>query len=446
MKENIELSFKDFLSALQSAKLYGPEHPITRKASEKAYQSISRVLNEKQELVIGIIGEEIAFDKEILFDLSKMAKPSIAYLKARGIEKIVFQRGVQSGELGKFISFLSAPKEEIKDSPQNALMLMGIRNIQAGKIEAASDESGQDSAKPLEQDNTVGGHFENISQPLASLLDKEAIDGLALKFAVNNIVENLEAEYKNLLKLNTLKRYDLGTFTHLINVSVLSMYFASKIGFPKDVVLEIGLSALFHDIGKLYISRKIIRKPEQLDAKEFSVMESHTVLGAGLVLQYADTVGIMPVIVSFEHHLKYDLSGYPKLAFPKKPHIVSQIVSICDNYDALSERRSYKSDYPPDSIYNLMIRGKGTAFNPALLDKFFSLIGVWPVGSIVSLSDQRIAVVVEENQDEIFKPQVKVIYPQKEESAIDLKKDNSGLKIERYLNPWKEGKDFLHLI
>jgi len=80
------------------------------------------------------------------------------------------------------------------------------------------------------------------------------------------------------------------------------------------------------------------------------------------------------------------------------------------------------------------------------LDKFFSLIGVWPVGSIVSLSDQRIAVVVEENQDEIFKPQVKVIYPQKEESAIDLKKDNSGLKIERYLNPWKEGKDFLHLI
>ena len=174
-------------------------------------------------------------------------------------------------------------------------------------------------------------------------------------------------------------------------------------------------------------------------------MESHTTLGSALTLQYTDTIGIMPVVVSFEHHLKYDLSGYPKLVFPKKPHIVSQIVSICDIYDALSERRSYKADYPPDAIYNLMIRGKGTTYNPSLLDKFFQLIGVWPIGSIVALSDQKIAVVVEENSDEIFSPLVRIIYPQKEERIVDLKK-TSGLKIERYLNPWAEGKDFLHLI
>ena len=272
------------------------------------------------------------------------------------------------------------------------------------------------------------------------------MDGLALKVAVNNIIENLETEYKQLLKLNTLKRYDLGTFAHLINVSVLSMYFSSKIGFSRETVLEIGLSALFHDIGKLYISRKIIRKPEHLSALESSFMESHTLLGSALILQYIDTIGIMPVVVSFEHHLKYDLSGYPKLAFPNGPHIVSQIVSICDTYDALSERRSYKADYPPDVIYNFMIRGKGTAYNPFLLDKFFQLIGVWPIGSIVALSDKRIAVVVEENQDKIFSPLVRIIYPQKEEGTVDLKNNNSGLKIERYLNPWKEGKDFLHLI
>ena len=446
MKEIIELSFKDFLSAMQSVKLYSFNHPIVRKAIEKAYQSLSNALSEKKELIIGIIGEDIAFEKEILFDLSKMAKPSIAYLKERGIEKIVFNRGFQLAELEKFISFLAISKEEIKNNPQDALVLMGVRNIQTGKIEAAYDGSLQDSLRHPDKDDSGGKHFENISRPLASLLDREAIDGLALKFAVNNIVENLDTEYKQLLQLNTLKRYDLGTFTHLINTSILSMYFSSKIGFTKEVVLEIGLSALFHDIGKLYISRKIIRKPDQLDAKEFSLMESHTVLGAGLILQYVDTIGIMPAVVSFEHHLKYDLSGYPKLAFPKKPHIASQIVSICDNYDALSERRSYKADYPPDAIHNLMIRGKGTAYNPSLLDKFFQLIGVWPIGSIVALSDKRIAVVFEENQDAISLPSVRIIYPQKEKEIVDLEKDNNGLKIERYLNPWKEGKDFLHLI
>lgn len=446
MKEIIEVSFKDFLFAMQTAKLYDPGHPFVRKALEKAYQSISDVLIEKNELIIGIIGEEIAFEKEILFDLSKMAKPAIAYLKDRGIEKIIFNRGFQLAELGKFISFLVIPKEDIKDNPQDSLMRMGVRNIQAGKIELTYDESVQGSQESLGKYGLSGKYFDKISQPLTSILDSEAIDGLALKVAVNNIIENLGTEYEQLLKLNTLKRYDLGTFAHLINVSVLSMYFSSKIGFSKEIVLEIGLSALFHDIGKLYISRKIIRKPKQLDVAEFSLMESHTLLGSALILQYVDTIGIMPAVVSFEHHLKYDLSGYPKLVFPKGPHIVSQIVSICDAYDALSERRSYKEDYPPDAIYNLMMRGRGTTYNPFLLDKFFQLIGVWPIGSIVALSDKRIAVVVEENQDEILSPVVKIIHPQKEEERVDLKNNSSGLKIERYLNPWKEGKDFLHLI
>jgi HD-GYP domain-containing protein (c-di-GMP phosphodiesterase class II) len=175
-------------------------------------------------------------------------------------------------------------------------------------------------------------------------------------------------------------------------------------------------------------------------------MESHTVLGSELILQYVDAIGIMPAVVSFEHHLKYDLSGYPKLAFSKRPHIVSQIVSICDTFDALSERRSYKADYSPGMIYNLMVRGKGTTYNPALLDKFFRLIGVWPIGTIVSLNDKRIAVVVNENQDDIFSPLVRVIHPQKEEGVIDLKNNQAGLKIDGYLNPWREGKDFLHLI
>jgi HD-GYP domain-containing protein (c-di-GMP phosphodiesterase class II) len=444
MKEIIEISLRDLLAAVQAAKLYGVGHPIVQKAIEKAYQGIMGVLAQRPEFTIGLIGEEFAFEKEIFFDLSKILKSGIAHLKERGIEKITFNRGFQLGELEKFIYFLVMPKEDIKENSQDSLMLMGVRNIQISKI--AYDGVGQGSPQSLTEHDLGGKYFDNISYSLASILNREAIDGMALKVAVNNIIENLGTEYKQLLKLNTLKRYDLGTFTHLINVLVLSMYFASKIGFSKEAVLEIGLAAFFHDIGKLYISRKIIRKPEQLNATEFSLMESHTVLGAGLMLQYVDTIGIMPAVVSFEHHLKYNLSGYPKLAFPKKPHIVSQIVSICDHYDALSERRSYKVDYPPDVIYNLMIRGKGAAYNPFLLDKFFELIGVWPIGSIVSLSDKRIAVVVEENQDEIFSPLVKIIHPQKEEAVVDLKKDNNALKIEHYLNPWKEGKDFLHLI
>ncbi|MBN2831587.1 MAG: HD domain-containing protein [Candidatus Omnitrophica bacterium] len=433
MEERIELSFKGFLTAVQTVKLYGKDHPILNKALKEAFKSITEALNDRPVFTIGIIGEEIAFEKEILFSLSNLSKDAVNYIKERGIEKITFNRGLELFELERFISLLSIPKDDIKESPQEKLYLMGVHNISVGKI-GVSESKGEDSDK---------GHFDNLSLSLLSVLNQESIDGLSLRAAVEHIINNLAEQYQQLAKLNTLKRYDLGTFAHLISTSILSMYFSSKIGFPKDVILDIGLSALFHDIGKLYISRKIIRNPGKLSTLEFSLMESHTVLGSTLILQYVDTLGVMPAVVSFEHHLKYDLSGYPKLKFPRKPHIVSQIVSICDVYDALSERRSYKSDYPPNAIYNLMMRGKETTYNPFLLDKFFQLIGVWPIGSIVALGDKRVAVVVEENQDDIFSPIVKIIYPQKEEVLVDLKGNKDNLKIERFLNPWTEGKDFL---
>jgi HD-GYP domain-containing protein (c-di-GMP phosphodiesterase class II) len=203
---------------------------------------------------------------------------------------------------------------------------------------------------------------------------------------------------------------------------------------------------LFHDIGKLYISRRILNKNERLSESEFSEMKSHTVLGAEIMLGYVDSLGFLPVVVCCEHHLKYDLSGYPRIPILKKPHIASLIVSMCDVYDALSQRRSYKADYSPDMIYNTMNREKGTTFDPILLDKFFSVIGVWPIGSIIALDNSEVAVVREQNKEDIFLPKVEVVYPDSKRRFIDLRKEKEHFKIERFLNPWKEGKDYLHLI
>lgn len=446
--EKIEQAFKDLLTALQTAKLYGLGHLITKNAIEKAYLSLQDVFADRGELVIGIIGEELAFEKEIFFDLSRLLRQMIVYLKDREIERISFGRDLEKEELYKFIGILTRPKEETKGKSAELLTLAGIRNIAIGKVRsssAAPDRITVPQQQFLDLATLYQGSLEEVSLPLAKIMNKEAIDGLSLKLTLNNIIENLGIYYQQLLKLVTLKRYDLGTFTHLLNVSILSIYFSSKLGFSKDVVMDIGLSALFHDIGKLYISRKTIRKPGALSDSEFAQMESHTVLGAKLLMQYVETIGIMPVVVSFEHHLRYDLSGYPRFPYKNKQHIASAIVSICDVYDALSQRRSYKSDYPSDMIYNLMLRGSGTTFEPGLLDIFFKTMGVWPRGTLVALNDKRVAVVIDENEDEIFLPVVRVIYPQGSEEVINLK-GNKDIKIDRYLSPWTEGKEFLPLI
>tara|TARA_B100000315_G_C14511111_1_gene557005 strand:- start:533 stop:1372 length:840 start_codon:yes stop_codon:yes gene_type:complete len=276
---------------------------------------------------------------------------------------------------------------------------------------------------------------------MVNLVEDDAVDSFSLKFVSGNIMENLLGNYQMFSELIKTKSHDTLTFVHVLNVSILAIYFAHKLGFAKEDCLDIGIAALFHDIGKIYISRKIIQKPGKLDEAEFDAIKSHTVLGAEILLKHIDTLTILPVVVAFEHHLKYDLSGYPEVAFPRKLHIASLIVSICDEYDALTQRRSYKRDYPSELIYKIMTSEKGTKFEPQLLDKFFKFMGVWSQGTIVELEDKRIAIVREINEDDIFSPRIEVISNTTRE-FINLKETKS-IKIKRSLNPLNEGKQYL---
>ena len=149
----------------------------------------------------------------------------------------------------------------------------------------------------------------------------------------------------------------------------------------------------------------------------------------------------VPALVAFEHHRNFDGSGYPKLPFVVKSHLASLIVSICDVYDALTSRRTYKADYPPEAIYKLMMRQRGTRYHPELLDIFFKIMGVWPKSSIVKLNDSRIAIVREINEDEIFSPKVEVVSSEPC-GLIDLSKE-TDLKIEKTLNTLFEGQEYL---
>ncbi len=448
MSANIEQFFKDLLAGIQASRLYGANHPLFEKAVEKAYQGLTQILQNRSEVTFGIIGEELAFEKDIFFELSKMNKPAILFIKSRGIERIAFYRGLAKKELQGLIELLLAPTEESGKDFQEQLSALGIKNVTAGKLKAGQSKARQsaDTRQEAYDLDVFENSADNISGSIARVIDAEAVDGTVFKFAINSILENLICRHQEFLKLITLKRYDMGTYAHMLKVSILAMHFASRLGFAKDVVMEIGIAGLFHDIGKLLISRRIIRKPGRLTDEEFSQMNSHTVQGSQLLLKYTDTLGILPVVVAFEHHLKFDLKGYPKMKYnPKKQHLASSIVSICDVYDALSERRGYKADYPPDKIYSIISGDKGSTFDPWLADRFFQFMGVWPIGSIVELSDKRIGVVTDENEDDIFSPKVGIIHPEQAREIADLRASKDKIKIERYLNPYTEGKDYVSL-
>lgn len=445
MSENIENSLRELIASLQLAKIYPLEHPAFKNSVDKAYEGLRALLEEKGELVIGIVGEELTSGEEIFFNFSRSVKPFILYLKQRGVEKIVFRRQLRKDELNSLIAFLAAPKESSGDDIQKYLSLRGVRNISAGKINLPST--------PQEEIKKAAGFIEQyensaakISRYVNAVVNGEILDYADLSSSVSGIMENLVSGYPEFLKLATLKKRNVSTYLHILNVAVLSIYFSYKLGFSKDDISNMGIAALFHDMGKIFISQKLLDKRERLSDEEFMLMKSHTVLGAQILLKYTKNLGILSAVVAFEHHLRYDTKGYPKLAFTQKPHIASMIVSICDVYDALNSRRSYKRNYPPDLIYNLMQVEKERAFEPGLLESFFEIIGVWPIGTIAALSDKRIAVVREENEDDIFSPKVEVVFPEANKEHIDLRDKKGGIKIESALDPLEEGGKFLHLV
>ena len=442
MLAKVEIAFKELLSCLQTAKMYGTVHSMFQKSLDKAFVAFEDALSDRQEIVIGIIGDELACEKEIFFDLGKLLRPAILYLKERKIERLAFYRGLSQEDLGKFITVLSGPKEDFKVDPQQLLVLAGVENINLGKLKVANRQA----SSPVEfnQLNLYDFSMDQVTRAVSSVLNFEKIDPRVLKSSLNNIIDSLGTQRQELLKLATVKRYDVEVYVHMLNVAIFAMYFSSRLGFEKNDVLDIGVAALFHDIGKMYVSRKTLHKSSELNEQEFNRVKSHTVLGAEFLFKYIDSLGILPVVVSFEHHLKYDMSGYPRLPGLKNQHITSSIVAICDVYDALSQRRGYKQDYSPDVVYNIMNKDRGSSFDPELLDKFFQFMGFWPIGSVVALNDGSIALVKEENDSDIRRPKIEIVSPVDKKRLVDLTQDKS-LLIQRCLNPWKEGKEYLDL-
>ena len=336
--------------------------------------------------------------------------------------------------------FIAGPKEGFKEDPQVLLAGAGVEHISIGKLKFETEQNRSNFA--LAQSELYDSSVDIVGEALSGVLNSEKIDHLGLKLSLGNIMESLSSQRQEMLKLATLKRYDVETYTHMLNVSIFSMYFSSHLGFDKTDILNIGVAAMYHDIGKLSISRKILHKPEKLTDQEFGQIKSHTLLGAQIMLQYVNTLGILPVVICFEHHLKHDSTGYPRLLFLRKQHIASAIVSICDVYDALSQRRGYKQDYSPDVVYNIMNKDMGSAFDGEMLNKFFEIMGLWPVGAVVELSDDSVALVKEQNAADIRRPKIQIVSPVDKRGEVDLLL-SSGLSIRRYLNPWKEGKEYL---
>lgn len=442
MRDRVKTFLLYLMNAIQAAKLYREEHPKYIEFVGSLYAKTLEILETQKELTVGIVSGELAWQDEIFFSLSKRLLPLITFLEESRIARIVFQPGLRLEELSHFIIFLARTKNLDKVDEKEYFTLHGIQNIRAGRLRAQVRSEAPDMAAELTM--KYDSSLQATAHSLNMILNEEEVDYLDLRFNVLGVMEDFMGRHQELLNLISVKDRDLETFAHLLNVALLSMFFASKLEFSKDDVLDLGIAALYHDVGKLFISLKIIQKETKLEEREFIQMRDHPVLGARILAKYKDTLGVLPIVAAFEHHMRHDGTGYPRVAYPRRPHLAALMISICDVYDALALKRCYKKDYPPDKIYELMILEKGKMFDPGLLDKFFLHMGVWPVGAIVALNGGQVGVVRANHEQDIRRPVVEVLSPSDGGEKIDLL-TRQDLSIVETLNPHDKGRDYLSL-
>ncbi len=219
---------------------------------------------------------------------------------------------------------------------------------------------------------------------------------------IQNMVDLLIDKEPLFLAMSTIRVFDDYTFTHSVNVAILSMCLGKRLDLSKTLLNRLGLCGLFHDLGKVEIPKEILNKKGKLTEPELTIMRSHPLKSVQQILKLRASQEMKAQIIlpPFEHHLRYDLSGYPQLKWQKPVSLFGRIITIADVFDAITSPRVYRpTALSQDKALGYMLEGSGTDFDPLLLKVFINMMGVYPVGTLLELDTGELGLVVETPDD-----------------------------------------------
>jgi putative nucleotidyltransferase with HDIG domain len=406
-----------FAATLRSAQLYSKGHPIIARNMESLATALQLLHSLQPSVVVGLVADEVIVDDMPMAKADTMG-PLVRRLQTAGVERITIDRGVTMDELLMFVdAFTSVEQDHAIDRPS---AFPTMTHIRVGRVTVGqrAEGSATDMAtirrlynEAVSAANRVYDSAQTEGKPDISIA-RTMIDGLAQAVAHNRTA---------LLALTTLKNYDNYTFTHMVNVSVLTMGQARGLGIDGPLLREFGLAALMHDIGKVRTPIEILNKPDRLDEKEFTIMKRHVLDGAEILRQTPDVPTLAPV-VAFEHHLRLDGSGYPTGVSRPSLNVGTMLCSIADVYDAMRSQRGYQQAFPTDRILEVLKRNDGQHFDRHLVRRFVQLIGIYPVGTIVRLDTGEVGVVQRVYAPDPYRPHVRVLIG-REGARLDLPYD-----------------------
>jgi putative nucleotidyltransferase with HDIG domain len=390
-----------FAASTRSAQLYSPGHPLIAQNVDALGRAIEALHAVSSPVVLGIVGDDVVVD-EVPIGRSDGLLPLITRLRSIGVERIAIDRGVTHEEIALLARAIAAAP-----AGTDAPLLPALPHVRVGRVtvneRVARGSADMDAFRRLYADTV-----EAASAIWNSTLADGHPDATVAHTMVEGLAQAVSQNRTALLALTALRDYDNYTFTHMVNVSILTMAQARALGIDGPLLRDLGVAALMHDIGKVRTPLEILNKADQLTPAEFEVMQRHTVDGA-VILRSTPDVPVLAPIVAFEHHLRLDGSGYPASATRSALNLGTMLCAIADVYDAMRSQRAYQTSFPTDRILAVLQRNDGRQFDRHLVRRFAQLVGMYPVGNLVKLNTGETAVVRNVHAADPRRPQVRVI-------------------------------------
>jgi putative nucleotidyltransferase with HDIG domain len=401
-------SFEDLIRRLgatvRTAELYAPTHPLVQRNALGLQGSLEPLLEVSPVVIVGFLEDDLVVNDTRMARGSANMAGLLRDMRDRRVEKITFGRGLETTDIRALMDELA--DRTARTAVGDRLTARGIRRIVVSKV-AAEDTDDQEVGLVAAQQKY--SHAVTSAEAIwAATKAGDQPNPAEARGIIDSLSRLVYQDRTSLLALTTLKRHDNYTFTHMVNVAALSMAMARSLDLEGPMLREFGFAALMHDIGKVYTPLEILEKPGKLTDEEFTIMKRHVVDGAHVLRRTPETPALAPV-VAFEHHLRQDLSGYPENVGARTLNLCTMVVSVCDVFDALRSNRVYRAGLATDRIKHIMGQQDSTAFNKTLLRRFVNLMGLFPIGTLVRLNTEELAVVTQTHPDDPFRPQVKLL-------------------------------------
>jgi len=339
-------------------------------------------------------------------------------MKKREIDSIEFSSEVTAEQLGTFLKILDSVDavETAYDTVQQHLAKASITTItatRAGEHETVLTDPHEEPDARQESNRVYFRTVALVGDILRTIEEKHILQVKKAKRLTQQMVDIIRTDESMLVGLASIKNFDAYTFAHSVNVCILSMLIGDRMGLDKSDIARLGVTGLFHDIGKTYIPSSILNSTGKLSPREWELMKYHTFFGVkelSRIRSLRDAID--PMFVALQHHVHLSNNGYPLRPGGWKLRLFSRVVTVADYYDAMTAYRAYqKEPVTPDKALRFILEKSGDIFDPFIAKVFIQAMGLFPIGSIVELDTGETAVVVRQNPDPRFihRPTVEIV-------------------------------------